>query len=207
MTFLKNRPHGKKMGIAILIALFIISLADVILRAIVFNDIVSTTANYGDALITATFSAMLLIFAFKGKDRVFYILCGFWMGYFVISQFYALPNMFNKIINASNRTTLSTISSVVNVFCIIAIAAIGALLVKYMNDSTIYNKAFNIFCAATFVMLAFLCCTALSGVFSYGKDRILAFLYELSRIANVFLFVFFAYDSAKMQLEKNNLTK
>ena len=204
---MKNRPRDKKAGIIILAALIIISLADVILRANVFHDIVSTTANFGDALINAAFSAMLLIFAYKGKDRIFYILCAVFVCSFVMNQLYTLPNMISKIVNAGSRSTLSTVSSVVNVLCIISITAIGGLLVEYMNDGTICNKVFNFLCVATLVMLAFLCCTALNGVFTLGKDRILALLYELSRIAMVFLFAFFAYDSAKHELKKVKFAK
>ena len=204
---MKNRPRDKKAGIIILAALIIISLADVILRANVFHDIVSTTANFGDALINAAFSAMLLIFAYKGKDRIFYILCAVFVCSFVMNQLYTLPNMISKIVNAGSRSTLSTVSSVVNVLCIISITAIGGLLVEYMNDGTICNKVFNFLCVATLVMLAFLCCTALNGVFTLGKDRILALLYELSRIAMVFLFAFFAYDSANHELKKVKISK
>ena len=71
---MKKRLHDKKAGIAILISLFIISLAYVSLRAAVFSNIPFADFNHGEALITVIFSALLLVFALKGKDRVFYVL-------------------------------------------------------------------------------------------------------------------------------------
>ena len=90
---MKNRLHDKKAGIAILALIFIISLADIILRATIFSDIVSTITNYGEVLINALVSALLIIFALTKKDRVFYILCGAWLGCFIFNQIYSLPGL------------------------------------------------------------------------------------------------------------------
>ncbi len=206
---MKKRLHDKKAGIVILAVLFILSLADVILRATVFSNIASTITNYGEALITAAFSVLLLFFALKGKDRVFYILCGVWLAYFVMNQLYGLPSMIadlNRYITTSN--IFGTIAAFAHVFSIICIIAIGALLVEYMNDGTIYNKAFNFLCAITVILLLFLFFHTQNDAFSFGHSfAILASLHELSRLAMVFLFTFFAYDSAKHQLKKTDLTK
>ena len=62
---MKKRLHDKQAGIAILAVIFVISLADVILRATTFREIASTASNYGEALINASFSLTLLVFALK----------------------------------------------------------------------------------------------------------------------------------------------
>ena len=67
---MKNRLHDKKAGIAILVSLIIISVAEVIYRAIIANGIVFTTSNFGEQLTVIIFALMILIFTAKGKDRV-----------------------------------------------------------------------------------------------------------------------------------------
>ena len=48
---MKNRLHDKKAGIAILVALIIISLAEIIFRAAAIGlEAVLTTANFGEQL-------------------------------------------------------------------------------------------------------------------------------------------------------------
>lgn len=205
---MKKRLHDKKAGIAILSILFIISLAEIILRATVFSDILSTISNYGEALITAVFSALLLSFALKGKDRIFYILCGAWLAFFVINQLYDLPGMIKtvfELIGAANSA--GVIAAVAHLLSIISIVAIGALLVEYMTDGTIYNKAFNILCVITVVLVAILLVSSLTRMFLVGKSHaILAVLYTFSRLAMVFLFAFYAYDAAKHQLKREKVS-
>ena len=206
---MKNRPRDKKAGIAILAVLLIISLADVILRATVYSDISFSASNHGDAMITVIFSALLLAFALKGKERIFYILCGVWLSYFMMNQFYALPSMIETLVYClNNAITFGIIAAVAHIFSIVSIVAIGVLLVEYMNDGTICNKAFNTFCIVTAALQAFLVLLTLCGTFINGDSQvILAALYEFSRLVMVFLFTFFAYDSAKTQLKKANLSK
>ena len=48
---MKNRLHDKKAGIPILISLIIISVAELIFRAIVVGEMVYTTANLGEQLV------------------------------------------------------------------------------------------------------------------------------------------------------------
>ena len=204
---MKKRLHDKKAGIAILAALLILSLVDVILRATVFSDIAYTIANYGEALVTVVFSVLLLIFAFKGKDRVFYILCGAWLAFFIMNQLYGLPNMIVTLVYCANNSIIfGTIAAVAHLLSVACIIGIGALLVEYMNDGTIYNKAFNILCVITVVLLLFLFIHSLNDIYSYGRMyALLAMIHEATRLAMVFLFAFFAYDSAKMQLKKTNI--
>ena len=100
------------------------------------------------------------------------------------------------------------IAAIAHLLSIVGIVAIGVLLVEYINDGTIYNKAFNTLCVITVVLQAFLLLHTLHSTFNYGNSEvIIAALHELSRLTLVFLFTFFAYDSAKMQLKKTDLSK
>ena len=207
---MKNRLHDKKAGIVILVVLFILSVADVILRTTVFSNVASTAANYGEVLITAVFSLMLMILALKGKDRAFYILCGVWLSYFVMEQLFYVPFMISSFDLAAS--TIGTLRPILALLCrllgMVCIMVIGGLLVEYMIDGTIYNKAFNVFCIAAVLAFAASACIDIVASFSAEKHfTILSALNSLSNIIMIFLFTFFAYDSAKAQLKKTNLTK
>lgn len=98
---------------------------------------------------------------------------------------------------------LGSSSHIITIFCILAI---GGLLVEYMNDGTIYNKAFNILCAVLVVLPAVLIVLSFISASAFGYSFvILGAFSNLSRLAMVFLFTFFAYDSAKAQLAKTDL--
>ena len=206
---MKKRLFGKKAGIAILAVLAIISLLEVVLRGVIFKEAMLELTNAGEPVITAIFSLLLIIFAGKGKDRVFYILCGAWLGYFVFKQLFGLPEMiatfFAAMQDSEGFTDFAILIHAVSMVCIIAI---GGLLVEYMNDGTIYNKAFNTLCIATVLMLVINVVFAVYDIVVL-KDisAVLAILNNISRGAMLFLFTFFAYDSAKHQLKKANLSK
>ena len=210
---MKNRLHDKKAGIAILALIFIISLADIILRATIFSDIVSTITNYGEVLINALVSALLIIFALTKKDRVFYILCGAWLGCFIFNQIYSLPGLIANLVSLqiNNMSFLiGNIGIILQIVSMICIGIIGGLLVEYMNDGSIYNKAFTILCIVTLLCQIF---HVIIGILivtsgdSTAKIFILAILNGLYNMAMVFLFTIFAYDSAKKQLSKVNFDK
>ena len=207
---MKKRLHDKKAGIAILAALFILSIADVILRTTVFSNVASTASNYGEVLITVVFSLMLIILALKGKDRAFYILCGVWLSYFVMEQLFYVPFMISSFDLAAS--TIGTLRPILALLCrllgMVCIMVIGGLLVEYMIDGTIYNKAFNVFCIAAVLTFAASACIDIVASFSAEKNFvILSALNSLSNIIMVFLFTFFAYDSAKAQLKKTDFSK
>ena len=207
---MKKRLHDKKAGVAILISLIIISLVEVILRSVILKEAMFNLANAGEPIITAAISLLLLTFALKGKDRVFYILCGIWLGFFVLNQLYGLPGMIADTIERFGAGSLNTaMCNLIHALSMICIVVIGALLVEYMNDGSIYNKAFNILCAITVVLLLLLALhNVVYDVVLLGRNEvILAALHNVSRITMVFLFTFFAYDSAKAQLKKTNLAK
>ena len=202
---MKNRPRDKKAGIIILAILFVLSVVDVILRASTLKNIASTAANHGEVFMTAALSLLLIIFALKGKDRVFHILCGVWLGYFVLEQLFRLPYIISSFFTvwglfASIVPVVALLLRLAGMICVIAI---GALLVEYMNDGTIYIKAFNGFCvAAVLVFIGSICIDIHAYTVGGEVSIILSALNSLSSIVMVFLFSFFAYDGAKARLKK-----
>jgi hypothetical protein len=155
----------------------------------------------------------------KGKDRACYILYGAWLACFVMDQIFGLPGMIVTMI-----TTIAyggNVSIIIRVVVMICIIAIGALLVEYMIDGTIYNRAFNAFCIIAVLLLvanisvgvyniAFNEPTVLpNGIDpSFFKNQIALDLFNKAyHVVMIFLFTFFAYDSAKHQLKKTDLTK
>ena len=87
---------------------------------------------------------------------------------------------------------------------VLAIVAIGALVLEYLSDGTICNRAFNVFCIiAVLLLLAAMIINAI-GVASVGTvEIVLLLLNNLHRIIMIFLFTCFVYDSAKAYLKKN----
>ena len=78
-----------------------------------------------------------------------------------------------------------------------------------MSDGTIYNRAFNALCVAAIVMLVIGMILPFYDVIfnSYDLKYALVGFSNLNQIIMVFMFTFFAYDSAKAQLKKTNLNK
>ena len=204
---MKNRLHDKKAGILILVALIIISVAEVIYRAVVANGIAFSTANFGEQLTVIIFALMILIFSATGKDRVCYILYGAWIAYFVMDQAFELPGMIGDLFinNSHPSITFSIILRMVSMLCIITLSA---LLVEYMNDGTIYNRAFNLFCIITILAtLGTIFVNVYNIVNGMPLEIMLAVFNNLYCIIMLFLFTFFAYDSAKKQLNKVDFSK
>ena len=208
---MKNRLHDKKAGIAILVSLIIISVAEVIYRAVVANEIVFTTSNFGEQLAVIIFALMILIFTAKGKDRVCYIIYGAWIAYFVMDQAFELPGMVGDLVINFSQTRMS-ISICLRLVSMLCIIALSALLVEYMNDGSIYNRAFNTLCVITILLHVVSIGMSFYSIIKiepdlYQKQNILVIFNNLYRIAMVFLFAFFAYDSAKKQLNKVDFSK
>lgn len=212
---MKNRLHDKKAGIAILVPLILISIAEVIYRAFFANEIAFSTANFGEQLTVIIFALTILIFNAKGKDRVCYILYGAWIAYFVMDQVFELPGLIGNLFINTPDSIITTVV-VIRIVSMVCIIALSALLVEYMNDGSIYNRAFNTLCVITILLhviaigivvhgLILLNTTKVSSdmdVTLLNKHNILVIFNNLYRIAMVFLFAFFAYDSAKKQLSK-----
>ena len=77
-----------------------------------------------------------------------------------------------------------------------------------MNDGTINNRIFNSLSVVTILTLVAYVIIAVVGLVSEGiTNYALAIFNVLYQITMVFLFTFFAYDSAKAQLKKTDLTK
>ena len=213
---MKKRLHGKKVGIALLLSLLIISVLEWIFRIVCIREDLVSTPNAGEPLAVAIFAALLLIFTLKGKDRVSYVCFGAWMGYFVLDQLFDFPGMLaNFAANISNPVV--TASIVIRLLTMISIIAIGALLLEYINDGTIYNRAFNALCIITVVLLTVSLLWAIyqlvfasvdgAEIVLLKKQNMLVIFNNIYRIMMVFLCTFFAYDSAKLQLKKANLAK
>ena len=212
---MKNRLHDKKAGIAILVSLIVLSLAEIIFRHFFLREMISSTANYAETLAVIILALAILIFTLKGKDRVCYILYGVWIAYFVLDQFFELPGHLIYVISSlANVGTVSNVSIIiylgliVHALSYVGIIVMGSLLVEYVNDGSIYNRAFNITFILTLVLLLFSVCIGIYNVvMGYPIDLLLLVFNNIYRIIMVFLFTFFAYDSAKKQLSKVNFDK
>ena len=209
---MKKRLHDKKAGIAILISLIVISLAEALFRSFVLKEAMLNTANLGEQVAVIILATTILILTAKGMDRACYICYGAWAGYFILDQLFELPGMIiNLIANVSNPAI--TVSIVIRLLTMLCIVAIGALLLEYMNDGTIYNRAFNVLCVVTILLIAFDSFNGITGLV-FGptdplikKQTMLVLFNNAYRLTMLFLFTFFAYDSAKMQLKKTDLSK
>ena len=205
---MKNRPLGKKMGIIILCVLIALSLAETIGNLILNTEF--STFNLGEPFATLVFAVIILFFTFKNKDCICYICYGAWIAWFVMSQIFELPGMISTLCStvgniealvAAGTAVHALVSIGLRMAIMVCIIVIGALLVEYMNDGSIYNKAFNAMTAITILLLV---ASVIWGivVMKNSTNMIIYIINNLSRIAMVFMTVFFAYDSAKMQLAK-----
>ena len=209
---MKNRLHDKKAGIFILVSLILISVAEIVYRAVAVREIIYTTANLGEQLVVIGLGLSILILTAMKKDRVCYILYGVWISYFILDQLFEMPSVIIGFYRTTSQLgTIIYLGSVVHTVKILSmcgIVALGALLLEYMNDGSIYNKAFNVICIITVLLI--LVSISLSCFFAVTldfKELLLETFYNLYRIAMVFLFAFFAYDSAKKQLLKVDFSK
>ena len=210
---MKNRLHDKKAGVAILISLIIISLADILSRVLILKESMLNTSTTGEPLLVIIFAVIILIMNAKDKDRTCYICYGAWLAYFVLNQVFELPGLVSKLISivASNDgvLTIGNLAFICRILSMVTIIAIGVLLVEYMTDGTIYKRAFNGLCIATIVFIVANVVISVYVAFNglYPMDILVQAINNLSRLAMVFLFTFFAYDSAKHQLKKVNFSK
>jgi hypothetical protein len=208
---MKKRLHDKKAGIAILLALIIIMVGEMIFRAVAFDqDFLLSTANLGEQVAVVALAVTILILTAKGKDRAAYICYGAWVGYFVLDQIFELPGFLSTLLATATVTKpIGMVVGILYVVSMIGIIAIGALLVEYMNDGTICNRAFNTLCVITMSAIVL---HVIGDVFyittQNGNFELwLSVLNNIRRCSMIFLFTFFAYDSAKHQLKKTDLTK
>ena len=206
---MKKRLHDKKAGIALLISLIIISLADIIFRAVAMGEAVLTTANLGEQLAVIALAVTILVLNAKGKDRACYICYGAWIGYFVLDQLFELPGLLTEMVALyATVDSCAHISIALRILSMIFIIFIGVLLIEYMNDGTIFNKAFNILCIASVLSIFISIIITVIHVIENGEMYLVLDIFNnIYRVAMIFMFTFFAYDSAKTQLKKTDLTK
>ena len=209
---MQKRLHDKKAGVAILLALIVISIAEIIFRVIAIGQAVGNTPNFGEDVATIILATTILILTAKGKDRACYICYGAFVGYFILDQLFELPGMISTILDFFSKTEgidiVGNITIVLRIVSMIAILAIGVLLVEYLNDGTICNRAFNALCIISIcTIIGSIICTSCSVINGGEMFLLLDVINNLIRLSMVFLCAFFAYDSAKAQLKKTNLTK
>ena len=209
---MKKRLHDKKAGVAILITLIIVSIAEMIFRATTLGKAVLTTSNAGEQVSVVVLSAIILIMTLKGKDRLCYICYGAWVSYFVLDQFLEIPGimsiMASWLLHIEGSLVLPFTIALTRIFSMCLIVAIGVLVVKYMTQGTIRNRAFNGICIATVLLICInIVASAISAVSTANSELWLESFNGLYRIVMVFMLTFFAYDSAKHQLKKANNKK
>ena len=216
-----KRLQGEKARIAILITLIVTSLVEVLFRAIVMREAALGIANAGEQITVIVFAAIILLFAAKKNDKLSYISCGALIAYFVMDQLFELPGMIgNFVVNIS--TSYIAISIAIRLLTMVGIVAIAVLLAEYVNDGSIYNRAFNVvfwitillhvasiaFCLSAHILPGSAAeVTNATDVAMRSNQSVLIIFNEIYRAIMVVLFTSFAYDSAKRQLKRENLTK
>ena len=207
---MKNRLHDKKAGIAILVALIILSLAEIIFRAAAMGlEAVLATANLGEQIAVIALAVTILILTAKGKDRACYICYGAWISYFALDQLFELPGSIVSSVSMMGTNIAGDISLIFRVISMVTIIALGVIIWEYMSDKTIYNKAFNILSIVTVLLIVGSIGIEVSRLIvgGYRPNGVLLVFNHTLRLIMVFMFTFFAYDSAKLQLKKTDLTK
>ena len=217
---MKTKLQGKKAGLLILAILVIISVVEVIFRLACVRQSLITTSNAGEPLASAVFAIVIMFLTLKGKERACFICYGAWLACFVLDQVFGFPGMIAQIV--ANATHIGVASIIIRAIIMVCIIAIGALIAEYLNDGTIYNRAFNILCIVTISLLFLdivhnMCIISGLGTVSampagvelstFKKNLMLLVFNNLQYIVLTILFTFFAYNSAKAQLKKTNLSK
>ena len=212
--------HDKKSRLAILITLIVIALVEVLFRAIALGEAALGTANAGEQVTVIFFAAIILLFTVKGNDKISYISCGALIAYFVMDQLFELPGMIGNLA-ANISEPVIAITIVIRLLTMIGIVAIAVLLAEYVNDGSIYNRAYNAIYWITILLHVAVICMCLPGIIfgnpaevSNGvefailqKQVALVIFNDVYRLIMLFLFTSFAYDSANRQLKREKLEK
>jgi hypothetical protein len=214
---MKKRLCDLQAGLVITVALFLITVAETVVRAMQ-PDYLYAMTNKGETFAIAVFAAVILYFTFTKKERLSYICYGVLIGWFVLEEALSLPGAlsslsatisdFEVFAMVSNGAGASVVAhGILSILITIGIVAMGVLIAEYLHDGTIYNRTFNVFCLVTVLLLLISLLVGLHALL-IGRtvELLLIVLNNLYRITMVFLFVFFAYDSAKMQLKKTKLS-
>ena len=216
-----KKLQGQKARIAILITLIVTALAEVLFRAIVMREAALGVANAGEQVAIVVLAAIVLLFMAKKNDKLAYVSCGALVAYFVMDQLIELPGMIGNLA-ANISISYIAISIAIRLLTMIGIVAIAVLLAEYVNDGSIYNRAFNVvfwitillhvasiaFCLSAYILPGSAAeVTTATDVAMRSNQNVLIIFNEIYRIVMVVLFTSFAYDSAKRQLNRENLTK
>ena len=208
---MKKRLHDKKAGIALLATIIVIALAEIAFRIVFIHESIRDIAshNLGEQVVAVILASTILFFSAKGKDRICYLCCTAWIGYFVIDQMFQLPRVLIDVVSfAFGSINTSVLVPAFYLVSLISIIALGGLLIEYMNDGSICNRAFNaLSIVAVLSILASIIVNVVVVINSKEVIVLLSSVHNLYRIAMVFMFTFFAYDSAKKQLSKVNFDK
>ena len=208
---MKKRLHDKKAGIALLAAIIVIALAEIAFRIVFIHESIRDIAshNLGEQVVAVILASTILFFSAKGKDRICYLCYTAWIGYFVLDQLFQLPRViFDVVPFTSNGLSTSILVPVFYLISLVCIVALGVLLVEYMNDGSICNRAFNVFSVVGILtILASIIVNIVVVINSKDIPVLLSSFHNLYRLVMIFMFTFFAYDSAKAQLKKANLAK
>jgi hypothetical protein len=211
-----KKLQGQKARIAILITLIVASLVEVLFRAIVMREAALGIANAGEQVAIIVLAAVVLLFMAKKNDKLSYIACGALVAYFVMDQLIELPGMIGNLI-ANGSEPAIIISVTIRLLTMVGIVAIAALLAEYVNDGSIYNRAFNVVfwltillhvASVAFSVVGLVLTSNLAEVPNAAelallqKQNVLIILNDIYRIVMVVLFTSFAYDSAKRQLNR-----
>jgi hypothetical protein len=217
---MEKRLHGKKLEVITLIALILICLAEVIFRAVALGEAALGISNAGEQITTIIFAAIILIFTAKKNDRISYVCCGALVAYFVMDQLFELPGTIGDLlVDVSN--TLGALSIAVRLLAMIGIVAMCVVLVEFVNDGSIYKRAYNVITFITLllhvvgIVLAVIALVSLNGatvadgtnITLYQNHLSLVIFNNVNRIAMVILLAIFAYDSATRQLKRGSITQ
>ena len=217
---MKKRLLDKKAQVITLAALILICLAEVIFRAVTLGEAALGISNAGEQITTTLFAAIILIFIAKGNERISCVCCGALIAYFVMDQLFELPGTVGELlVDVSN--TLGALSIAVRLLAMIGIVAMCVVLVEYVNDGSIYKRAYNVITLITLllhvvgIVLAIIALVSLNGapvsnsadISIYQNHLALVIFNNVNRIAMVVLLAIFAYDSANRQLKRDNATK
>ena len=218
---MKKILQGKQARIAILITLIVTALVEALFRAIVMGKAALSIANAGEQVTVIAFAVIILVFTLKNVDKVSYICCGALIAYFVMDQLFELPGMIGNLL-ANLSQPAAALSIAIRILTMVGIVAISALLVEYVNDGSIYNRAFNVCYWLTILLHVVSILISVAGFVMFGnsaeiptgmdiallqRQGMLIVFNDVYRIIMVVLFTSFAYDSAKRQLKRENLAK
>lgn len=207
---MKKILQSKNSRIVIIIALIVVALAEVLFRAISVGELALTTSNTGESIAVIVLASLVLFFTLKGNDKISYVTCGALVAYFVMDQLFELPGTIGTLI-ANLSDPIIAITIAIRLLTMVGIIAIAVLLVEYVNDGTICNKAFKVCYWSTILLHVAVVLMIIPGLFMGDgtetvnvllKQVTLIVFNEIYRIVMVVLFTTFAYDSAKRQLNK-----